>query len=107
MSGDKRDERETSGCSKKKAGRVGAGGLSNDVGRYQNEGQEGEVCSVRQGSGLVNGLGIKTLVWLEQVNRTTMASSRDVSTSPMIRARKVDRDRAGRLSVGKTRGCQG
>lgn len=95
------------GVARKQAGRIGMGGLSTDVGRYQNEGQEGEICSVRQGWGSVNGLGIKTLVWLEQVNRTTMASARDVSTSPMIRARKVDRDRVGRLSVGKTRGCQG
>lgn len=82
-------------------------GLSTDVGRYQNEGQEGEVCSMRQGWGLVNGLGIKTLLWLEQVNRTTMASARNVSMSPMIRAGEVDRDRVGRLSVGRTRGCQG
>lgn len=100
-------EEKLVGVARKKAGRIGMGGPSTDVGRYQNEGQEGEICSVRQGWGLVNGLGIKTLVWLEQVNRTTMASARDVSTSPMIRARKVDRDRVGRLSVGKTRGCQG
>lgn len=51
MSGDKRDGRESSGRSKKKAGRIGMGGPSTDVGRYQNEGQEGEVCSVRQGWG--------------------------------------------------------
>lgn len=62
---------------------------------------------MRQWQGLVNGLGIKTLMWLEQVNRTTMASARDVSMSPMIRVREVDRNRVGRLSVGKTRGCQG
>lgn len=57
------------------------------------------------GWGLVNGLGIKTLVWLEQVNRTTVASARYVRMPPMIRAWEGDRDRLGRLSVGKTRGC--
>lgn len=47
------------------------------------------------------------LVWLEQVNRTTVTSARDVRMPPMIRAREGDRDRLGRSSVGKTRGCQG
>lgn len=39
------------GVARKKAGRGRMGRPSTDVGGHQNEGQEGEVCSVRRGGG--------------------------------------------------------